>query len=118
MMFEAQLLYGSGSVTPTNTVVYSPWFSRRADNALFTLDVVAISASASITVRAFHKNTEDTGDGTLVGTIATRTTSGRTTTSIAGLKEQVRYEYSVGSGTSKWVMFRMLAPAWYEDVRV
>lgn len=106
-------------------LVYSPWFPREGDNGRFTLEVVAIS-EATITLEVFHKNTEDTGDGTAYGdatNILFDNKSGRTTQEWTGLKELVRFRYEVlphseaPDGTVGWVLFRLLRPVWFESVK-
>src|SRR5262245_21183635 len=56
-MFEAQYLFNSETV-------YSPWFPRRGDNVLLTLDLIRPPASGKLTVQLFTKDTEDAGTGT------------------------------------------------------
>lgn len=119
-MFEAQLLF-------EDSVVLGPWFPRQADWVRLTLDVVAIAA-ATIKVELFTKSMEDPGDGSNADsagtpTAITATATGRTTTewksATVGLKELCRYKFTVtGSGEGEWVLFRMLAPVWFDSVKV
>ncbi len=116
-MFEAQLLMGQGS---EGTQVFSPWFPRQGDNARMTLEVVAISG-ATIKVEVFTKSSETDGDGSLAGTSGTdkieRTTAGRETYEWSGnLNELVRYKFTVTDATTKWVLFRMLPPVWFDTI--
>lgn len=117
-MFDAQLLFGKAE---TSVRVYSPWFVRQADNALFTLDLVWIQAPGSLKVRVFHKNREDAGNGTLLGDGEIGLTSaGRVTGEWSGFKELVRYRFSVDVqvvGQAPKVLFRMLSPCWFDTVR-
>jgi hypothetical protein len=78
---------------------------------------------ATIDVEVFTKNTEDTGDGSVVspstGSLASLTGVGQTsaTWGPSTLKELVRYRYTVKS-TSEWLVFRMLPPVWFDSVAV
>lgn len=128
-MFDSQLLMGG-------SVIFSPWFPRGADSARMTLDVTAISTGGSpqITVEVFTKNSEDAGDGenssAVTGDNIIRTLVGRTThewdsevlikvmpIANLGLRELVRYKYTIADIDSDWVLFRMLDPVWYDAVR-
>lgn len=118
-MFTAQYL-------PTGTTIWSPWFSRQGDYLRPTLEVVANGGSSpTITVKVYTKNTEDTTDGTNAdsGTTITGTTAGTRYTAewvpspnaSHGLDELVRYQFAV-TGSSAWVLFRMLTPVWFNKV--
>ena len=125
-MFQAQIL-----MTDNGVEVYSPWFPRSGDHGRFTVDVVSVGQSGGgvpeITVRAWTKSTDDTGDGANADTAVSivRTTVGRTTqewlsTPTTGFKDLVRYKFSLGNtsdvGTA-WVLFRMLSPVWFDAVQ-
>lgn len=118
-MFQAQLLM-------SGTDVYSPWFKRGGDGLRATLDFVAQSGGNVLTVRAFTKNEADTGDGTdaiSAVTITASTTPGRFTsewlsTVSTGLKELVRYKFSLANTASGWALFRMLPPVWFDAVKI
>ncbi len=127
-MFEAQLLNSPGG---SLVEVYSPWFPREGDLGRFTLEVVDIdnnhvNATMQLTVAAFTKNREDTGNGSnaIGATSIVRTTAGRSTsewvsTSSTGFKELVRYKFTfqnAGEEGGGWVLFRMLPPAWFDAV--
>lgn len=118
-MFEAQILF-------KGTTIYSPWFPRQADNARMTAEVVAVSG-ATLKVELFTKNKEDAGDGTNADSAGTPTNitlsaAGRTTTewlsrSTIGLKELVRFKFTVtGTNNYDWVLFRMLPAIWFNSV--
>ena len=125
-MFAAQSL-----ITDNLVEVYSPWFPRGGDHARFTVDVVSMGQSGGgvpeIAVRVWTKNTEETGDGADADATVSivRTTVGRTTqewlsTSTTGLKELVRYKFSVGNTSdvgTVWALFRMLNPVWFDAVK-
>ena|SRR5688500_13941563 len=115
-MFEAQVIADPGD----GTSVYSPWFPRQGDVALFTLEIGAVS-SVTLTVEVATKNTEDPGDGTLVGGSISRGTVGRsaTTWGPTDLEELVRFKFTaVGDGVGDWVLFRMLPAVWFDSLKV
>ena len=62
-MFEAQLLIAKDS----NSSVYSPWFAKGGDNAIFTLEIVEIESTdlTTITVEVFTKTTEEVTNGAI-----------------------------------------------------
>jgi hypothetical protein len=113
-MFESQVLFKGSTIV-------SPWFPRRGDNVRCTIDVAAISG-ATIEVHVFTKNTEDMGDGTdaNAGITLSLNATGRDSDEWARtLKELVRYKYIVtGTNAYDWVLFRMLAPVWFDSVKV
>src|ERR1051325_4318507 len=116
-MFEAQYLFTRSS--DLGLVIFSPWMARRGDRMRFTIDLDDVD-DATIDVILFHKNTEDTGDGTTTGfAITALNTLGRTDSEANGLKELVRYKYVVkmdeGADLGR-VLFRMLAPVWFDSV--
>lgn len=108
-MFEAQYLFGGDRV-------YSPWMSRGADNVVITADVVE-DDSSGIVIDLYEKNREDPGPGSAHGDGALTVTSvGRGDKTYTGVKELYRYRFTAqGSGTNR-VLFRMLAPVWFDDV--
>ena len=128
-MFDAQTIQMQGT---TSTDVYSPWFPRGGDYGLISLEVAVIGGAGTPTlaVALFHKNTSDTGDGSLATTLSfSRTAAGRTSVdfsngagaspTFAGFKELVRYKFTLSGGAvniTSWATFRMLAPVWYDKV--
>jgi hypothetical protein len=91
----------------------SPWFPRQGDAAVFSAEVLAIGASASLQVGIQTKNSEEVDaappSGSL-GVTGTFTTATIGTVSVTGMKELVRFYYLVGA--TNWVHFRVLPPAW------
>lgn len=102
---------------PTAPTLFTSWFPRQADNAIFTYEIIDAMGGTSFSVRVFHKNKEDPGEGepaegvgspewTADGTLYTGT--------FMELKEMVRFE--VTSGTSGLgVCYRFLSPTWFND---
>ena len=88
----------------------------------------SINILVSIKVEVFTKNQEDVGDGSNADsggspTNITASAVGRTTTEwystgTVGLKEMVRYRFTItGTDVSDWVLFRMLSPIWFNAVK-
>ena len=124
-MFESQVIHSGNTV-------FSPWFPRGGDYLIASADVSdSSSSSPTLTIQVFTKNREDTGDGTdASATTGTKIdyTSGATgiqhdewpggTGASDGIKELVRYKFSVTGGTaSDWFLFRMLPPVWFDAVK-
>ena len=124
-MFDAQLLFVGGDPI-TGIKVFSPWMPRRGDHMRATLEVAQIFG-ATIKVDVFTKNSEDTGDGTdadsvfatnIVSAAIGRTTQEWFSAGTVGLKEMIRYRYTVtGTTTAHWVLFRMLPLVWFDAVK-
>jgi hypothetical protein len=113
-MFEAQYLFSGAST-------FSPWMRRSGDSILFTADLLALHGGR-LDVRTWHKNSEDPGPGTAVGTTIQLSAAGRQTRRSSDLKELVRYRFTctqVGGSPQSYdyVLFRMLAPVWLDTVR-
>ena len=117
-MFEGQYLHQNGE----GFSVYSPWFPKGGANAQFTLDLIQ-AKDTEIGVEVFTKNTEDTGEapGTAAASLAATNSEDQHQfgTTSANLKELVRYKFTASpkSGASPgFVLFRMLAPVWFDAV--
>lgn len=99
--------------------VFSEWMPRGGDSAVFPSELITVFA-ADFTVEVYHKNSEETGSGSLVGTIVSgQTAVGQSRATIGSLKELVRYRVTVtgaGTGTASTgaVLYRMLAPTWFD----
>jgi len=93
---------------------YGPWMSRQADAATFFVEVLHLSSNASISVVLEHKNSEDPDSSATTAATFTAVSSAKVEEKAAsGLKELVRYKYTVGDSSSTgWVHFRMLPPVW------
>ncbi len=121
-MFDAQLLLTKTDGSAVSLL--SPWTSRGADYLLATLDLVQTNMGTGLgvlEVRVFHKDPDDTGDGTQVGsTTISRATAGRTTAEFGPLKQLVRYKFTISAGgmeVTGWALFRMLSPVWFDAVK-
>lgn len=117
-MIDATLLF-------KGTTVYSPWFPRKADMLRVTAECVA-RLGATITVKLYTKNEEETGDGDPVDesvTIALNTAGQRTTAewkTVAmkeGVQQLLRFRYEVtGTNDTDWTLFRLLPAVWFDAV--
>ena len=130
-MIDAQTLVTTAPSGGSSVTMFSPWFQRGGDFATFTAEVAAIagtSTGATLTVRAFHKNADETGDGTDVDTstkieltTATRlaaTWPVQSSSTVKGFKQLVRYQFSLSAtGGTAYATFRMLSPIWFDNVK-
>ena len=114
-MHVGQWLVASNSSGATK--VFSPWFPRGADNAVFTYESIKTVGSATLTITVVHKNREDTGNGTSAGDTWTAVAgSAFKTQTILQLKELVRFEFELTSSSGDaFCLYRMLAPTWFND---
>ncbi|MCB9583767.1 MAG: hypothetical protein H6718_00125 [Polyangiaceae bacterium] len=102
-----------GQFLPNGAIIFSPWFPREADNAIFTFETIDNDGSGSLTVDVYHKNTEDPGPGAALSATAAFSAIGSTNYKsgrFVGIKEMVRFRYT---GSGGWVIFRMLHPTWF-----
>lgn len=113
-MYSAQYLMQKAEV-------YSDWFERKGDNLLFTADLVA-QYQGELTVRVYHKDLDDTSNGTAAGSPIVLSSAMRGSSRALGLKELVRYKFvcvttaSSGQTDVDRVLFRMLSPVWFDKV--
>lgn len=108
--------------------VLGGWMNRQADNARFSFQVIdyggAASPTVTITIRVYHKNADETGDGTLITSPTITFTAGTDANGAvkvdtwSGLKELVRFEYVVTGTQGHWVHFQHLAPVWFNTPNV
>ena len=96
---------------------YTRSFSRRALNALFSaLAVSKVGTTPVLTLGIEHKNRDDTAfvSAGSFGAISASSTSTPYTEVISGLREEVRFSFSI-SATNAWegYLLRILAPAWF-----
>lgn len=123
-----------GQLIMSGQTANTRWMQRGGDSARFTYQFVSSGGSVpdgtsptdAVTFKVYTKNSDEQGDGTLVGSGVTLTTAGfdeEEITGASGLKELVRFEISspvvtVTVDTApwdivRWVYFRILAPIWY-----
>ena len=90
----------------------------QADNAVFTFEVVDNPDGMDFSVQVYHKNSEEYGAGTAKGSPSTAS-SGFIQMSQTAFREMVRFGITVqapkASPTGTGVVYRMLAPTWYDE---
>lgn len=108
-MLVGQSLRGSG------TTVYSPWFPRGGNQGLFSAEALLADGGGGVTVTVESKNTEDIDSAATAVGASGAISSGVGTFLGTNLKELVRYKYVLSGGSSAWVHFRVLPPAWISN---
>ncbi len=116
-----------GETIFTDCEVQTDWPARAADNVILFAEEIDISAAdntVSLTIQLYHKDIDDSGDGTAVGSPITLDggVSKFKFTQIQGLKQLVRLRLSAlidpsGGADLGWVHHRILAPVWYDTAR-
>lgn len=111
-MFHGQYLISGDTV-------YSPWISREGDLLRVHYDAIALGKGALCGLQVFHKNRQDTGPGTMAGTVTLNVSAvGVTGSEFSDLKEMVRYKMFCTSPTKgNYALFRILSPIWFDQVR-
>jgi hypothetical protein len=105
---------------------YTPWFTKSADNAHFTFEIIRQNfgtggGTPGFKVEVLTKNREDVGSkGTSLGSTWTQLTG----TSFydfeaTNLRQLVRFKITVTGGTTppsgqEGIMYRLLPPTWYD----
>ena len=105
--------------TTTHTVVYSPWFARQGDGITSVFEVIAINPDddAKLEVQLFHKNTDETGEGSGIGAGTSLTSVDVATLKDSALKQLLRYQVTLTDGPNASVdqlfycHFRLLQPS-------
>lgn len=119
-MIDATLLFNG-------VTSYSPWFPRQADMLRVVAECVAVSG-ATITIKLYTKNEEQTGDGlpvnenvSIVMNSPGRSTPAewKTVVSQEGVRQLLRFRYEVtGTNNNDWILFRLLPAVWFDAVAV
>jgi hypothetical protein len=127
-MFDSQTILAASTAA---TVLYSPWFPRGGDHAIFGLEVQGWSesnAGTKLKIEVFHKKREDSGDGAIAGVSGTDhitiesddSTPWRSTRDwgSVGFYDLVRFKITfTANSATQWAIFRILAPIWYDSVK-
>lgn len=112
-------------------VIYSEWFQRGGDNAIFRAEKVDHSGTTiSVTFNLYTKNADDTGDGTVLldsGASAYELkidqSSGTTIQELVidsedasqGMEELLRVKATVSGGSADdWLLGRLFPPVFYD----
>ena len=94
------------------TPYYSPPFAKGNDAALFSVQVSHVANSPSLVVTVQHRNNNETSWSN-AGAFSAITAAGLYTLDIAGLKELVRLEYTVGGASWDCAVHLFVpAPSW------
>jgi hypothetical protein len=111
------------SSTPDFVKLFGVWIPRGGDNLRIVFEAVS-NLGTNIWISLYHKNRGDAGNGSLApGGMKLTEPSGRYTHEWAGLKEQVRFWFSLSPGASLstgqvgMIMYRFLQPVWFESVK-
>lgn len=97
--------------------IYSDWMPRQADNAIFHAELVTVLSTGNLSIDVYHKDEDETGDGTSAGSFATMYAAGDASKAINGLKQLVRYKVSVDAEVPvgaplQGVLYRIKEPTW------
>lgn len=114
------MLLGQTVIVPTTaTTYYSPWYPRRGDAMRPAVQYFNKSGTIStFTCQVQTKNREDSDQSAVnLGSAVTVATAsgGQVTvggTNITGCLELVRFRYTLGAASTRWVHFRGLDPLW------
>jgi len=91
---------------------YSPSFGRGGEAALFSVEILGLMGSPTITVDVEHKNEDDTTWAS-AGAFANITTTGVFTKDLSSLKEELRLKFTPVSASDGDGCNMMVAePAW------
>ena len=126
-MFAGQWIWShQRDLSQVVTELYSPWFPREGDNAIFTMEIIAklnlASASTStMVVDVYHKEAEDTGNGVLAVSNIYASPIGPAddkgffvSAPIENLKEMVRFKYRMDCNSFVAAfLYRMLPTTWF-----
>jgi hypothetical protein len=106
-----------GSTLLKGFTVFTPWFYREADNAVFTYEIIGNPSTLTFTVTVEHKNTEDIGDGgnLSVSWSPASNAAGFHTATASGLKEMIRFKLTVSGSGTDGVLYRFLEPTWFDQ---
>jgi hypothetical protein len=106
---------GESLIATAATSVYSPWFPRGSDNAIFTFETIASFGTPGFTVDVYHRNADEAGNGAAATGVGSWTTVGTTFQyrRYDNLKEMVRFKFNLAPTGTSGVLYRMLDPTWF-----
>lgn len=106
----------------SGSYVYTPWIECRGDAAVFSINIIRITSSLTLSWNVETKSLEqdDSLATALMGSdqaetsAGTKYSGGGTTIALAECRELYRFRFSTGSGysVSEFVNFRDLDPSW------
>jgi len=93
---------------------YSPIFGRGGQAANFSVDVLDVpGGGVTLATTVEHKNSDDTTWTTLATFAAIGGTTGVKVIDAAGIKEQLRFTFTVAGGNASSTFYiNVLAPQW------
>jgi hypothetical protein len=114
--------------------IYSEWFTRGGDNAIFRAEKinadVPTSGGITVTFRFYTKNRDEAGDGSIVkdssnndytlqiaetDTTIQQVVAESTKTAGQGFEQLVRVKATVAAGgDDNWLLGRQFPPVWYD----
>ena len=92
-------------------VLYSPSFPRGGEAALFSVEVLAELGSPTLVIGIDHKNYAETS-WTAAGAFSAITAVGVATKDLSGLKEELRFKFTMSGTDGHGFNLLMPAPAW------
>jgi hypothetical protein len=93
------------------TALYSPSFPRGGEAALFSVEVLALLGSPSIAIDVQHKNYDDIA-WTSAGSFSAITTIAVHPKDLSGLKEEIRFKYTLSGTDGHGCNMLVAEPAW------
>ncbi|MCB9583768.1 MAG: hypothetical protein H6718_00130 [Polyangiaceae bacterium] len=111
--------------------IYGPWIPREGDNLIFRIEKVDTSPASGSSVEAtftiYTKDSETTGDGSVISGVSIVITDGTaqfselliqsvTSGTPFGLDELVRWKCVVGGDTDgEWLLLRLFPAVFFDD---
>ncbi|MCB9871205.1 MAG: hypothetical protein H6837_15220 [Planctomycetes bacterium] len=110
--------------------IYGPWIPREGDNLIFRIELVDASPASGSSVEAtftfYTKDSETTGDGSVISGVSVVIAAGTTqfsevliqsaTGTPFGLDELVRWKCVVAGDTDgEWLLLRLFPAVFFDD---
>ena len=105
------MITGFWTFVAGGTALYSPTLGRGGEAAVFSAETLAKIGAPSLALEVEHKNTEDT-TWTSAGTFTSITTLGVATKDISGLKEELRFKFTMTGTDGDAFNLLVPTPAW------
>lgn len=102
---------GFNLIVMEGTALYSPSFPRGGEAAMFSAEVMAKSGSPSLAIDVEHKNFDDTTWAS-AGAFTSITAVGVSTKDLTGLKEEIRFKFTMTGTDGHAFNLLIPAPAW------
>lgn len=107
-----------GQLVMKDQVAYTPWLPRgQFDAALLEFNLIDQTTYGTLSASLWHRDSEDTDHGTILGSAAT-VSSGATITTKEGLKEFFRLKFEGGGDSAAdWSLIDVYQPVLYSKKR-